>query len=250
MYGGATKLLQKAFYANYKYTPAGRINIPGAAPFWCLKDSQRKDIRDHASSAQSGRRFHCDVYHYFVCQKGVMVEGNARKRCHDCKKRFGVYSMPITNTCDAYAMINGLAWSLRHRGLFAVSSEVPVAWRQANTGTLLDLVCMDGEGLLHVVELKTGYSSMARTHADARNRWMTGGVGQRMRNCPLNHHMLQLWFGVRALEGTHTEFEVADGHLFYVSNRGVVSEYPLSKWKPGEQATLDDLEAQLLGRAP
>jgi len=55
---------------------------------------------------------------------------------------------------------------------------------------------------------------------------------------------------VRALEDTHAEFEVAGGHLFYVSNRGVVSEYPLSKWKPGEQVALDDLEAQLLGRAP
>lgn len=241
---GATNVLRNAFYANYKCPVEKRRSTSARKPK--MTAAKRESIRRTLSSKAKGDNFHRHVYHFFMCQGSKVELGIKRKRCNDCKERFGTYSSTITNFCDLFRMIDGVNGTLRDFGLVVVSCEVPVAWRRMNTGTMLDVVCMDKTGKLVVIELKTGYGSTFRKRASTigtKGDKMTGKAGKHIPNSPFNQHMLQLWFGVQALKDTHDCYEVKEGYLLYFDNLGDCDYYRLSEWKSG--TSLDKIEEQL-----
>lgn len=239
-YCGATKTLKSVFYPNYKRPVVKRCSRK-------VYEKRRFEIQRTSSSKSEGDMFHRHVYHFYNCQKGVVKIGMQRTRCAHCKEKFGVYCTTVTNFCNIWTMIDTVNDMVKSEGLELVACETPVAWRRINAGTLLDAVCIDREGKLVVMEFKTGYSVRTRTKPssiDKRGK-MVGKAGRKIANHPLNHHFLQLWFGVQALRDTHDQFEVRDGILAYIDNCGGYDLYYLSGWKLGRGLKLEHLEEQL-----
>jgi len=246
-YRGATNTLKNTFYSNYKCPVEKRrsrkkkvVCSPQAA------HKRRMSTIRYSSSKTKGDNFHRHVYHFFMCQQGVVEEGTTRKRCVHCKQRFGVYAFTVNTTCTLFTMIDAVHRTLNGQALSVVTCEAPVAWRRMNTGTLLDMVCMDSKGRLVVIELKTGYNPQFRVRPSTigtPNHTMLGFAGKHIPNSPLHQHMLQLWFSVQALKDTHDGYDVRDGLLIYFDNAGNSSTYCLSEWDPF--VSQDHIEEQL-----
>lgn len=247
-YRGATNVLKNVFYSNYKCPVQKRTTLSGNKRRIVMTEKRRASIRRHTSSKVKGDIFHRHVYHFFMCQEGKVAKPGKRKRCNHCKDRFGSYATTVTTSCDLFIMIEGVIDALNKEHLVVVSCEVPAAWRRMNTGTLLDMVCMGANGFLVVIELKTGYGPQFRKRPSTigtPGHKMVGIVGKHIPNSPFDQHMLQLWFGTKALEDTHGRYVVEDGLLMYFDNHGGCDSYWLSSWKPHKNVNDETLDAQL-----
>lgn len=175
---GITRKLNRKFYANYKYMERRRIK--------------------NSSSKKDGDLLHRHVFHKYTCK--------TPKTCI-CKERFGTKTRKLSETSPAAQRIKGLEAFLKKNQLKVYVSELIVGWKDVKTATAVDLICvddLDNPNELVVVELKTGYDVQLNTCRTKDNSGkMMKPYCNEIDNTAANHHQLQLWFCVEALQKNH-----------------------------------------------
>lgn len=116
--------------------------------------------------------------------------------------------------------------------------------------TSIDVVCVDN---LHnptkffVVELKTGYASNRHTaRTTDKTGMMKGPAGKTIPNSYANHHQLQLWFCVEALQQTY-EIKASQAVVVYVEDTGKYKCDFAKSWWFANTRMSDKLYCQLRG---
>ena len=146
---GATRVLRKKFYSNYKRP--NKIRTKGG------------------SSKALGTYFHRQVFHHFTCLEG----GNKKvaSKCQ-CNKAFGgtKKTRALTKNSISSRRIKSLKKILKLRNLEIIQCEVPIAWKEINTATCLDAlaVSITNPNHFYVLEFKTGYSTAIRKRASTK----------------------------------------------------------------------------------
>jgi hypothetical protein len=122
---------------------------------------------------------------------------------------------------------------LRDNNLEVFDCEIVAGIPGWHIATAIDVLCVDNlvnPTELCVLELKTGYIvDRMKVRTIGKSKTMAGEAGQTIPNCVHNHHQLQLWFGVEAMERTYT-VKVARSYVVYLNDRRHYDAYQGAKW--------------------
>lgn len=139
---------------------------------------------------------------------------------------------------------------LAKEGLKVFDCETVVGIPAMRMATAIDVVCVDNLANpreVCVLELKTGYlTERTKARTVGASKYMSGLAGQRILNSVHNHHQLQLWFGVEALERTYPGIHVSRSYVIYCNNGHRYKAYQRASWWD-KDASRKDLLLQLNG---
>lgn len=218
-YKGVTKTLASLFYANYKHMKKRRAR--------------------GSSSKKQGDHFHRHVYHRYRC----------KKEC-TCRKQFGIRTAAPRLESLTERRLLALQLFLQDRGLVVYDTETIVVWGETSTATALDLLCVDNvkdPKEVVVIELKTGYDvqrNIKRTTDDTG--MMRGSAGINIENTASNHHQLQLWFGMQALEHDYGIKPDSGVVLYFDGKTGAVTSEWAKMWWFSSKKMRKALRLQLM----
>lgn len=210
---GAINMLRKSFYgANFRFPSTARRR------------------GKHSSSVEIGARLHRFVYHEFVCveRSANVIDLTKPKKSKtlsacDCKHSFGTITRSPKPNSKASNFLSAFKNFLSFHNWVVLTCELPVALRETNIATAIDVVCTGSDpskNEIFIIEVKTGYLRN-RHKADTTDTTgkMRGAYGKTIPNTIANHHQLQLWFGVEAFEDTHN-IKVDRAVVVYLKNDG------------------------------
>ena len=197
---GILKTLESKFYSNYR------------------KVEKKRGLT--SSSKEEGITLHRQIYHKYVCSK----EGNS---C-DCLSKFKVRTRACTKGSRIYRMLHQLELFLEKKKWKVFDCEMVVHWPNSSYATAIDLVCVDNlttPQCVYVLEIKTGlFGNRKQSRTYDATGMMRGSAGVTIPNCIVNHHQLQLWFEVQALEKM-LDIKVADCSILYLSPTTIEGRY-------------------------
>lgn len=153
-----------------------------------------------ANGMRVGDLFHRQVYHYFKCF-------NTTSSCA-CTKRFKRRTSNIRKNTIHYERLQALKQFLNEAQWQVFDCELVAGFKNHKIATAVDLVCVDSlvkPENLFVVELKFGYERGLDESSTTvpKLQWMVGDAGQYVKDTYANHHQLQLWFEMEAIEETY-----------------------------------------------
>lgn len=181
-----------------------------------------KKVRNGSSKVR-GEQFHRQIFHYYKCTK---------KDCL-CTAKFGTKTRALTKGSVLSKQVDAFKLFLDFIGWKVFDCELVVGWKEIGCATSLDVVCVDNllnPTEVYVIELKTGYHNLryqARTINGIGN--MLGIAGRDIPNSYANHHQLQLWFGMEALQRTFN-IKAVQGVVVYIKNNGTFKIDYAAKW--------------------
>lgn len=195
----------------------------------------------YGSSKELGDAVHRHVFHRYKCAHIVCKcpkDSKRKCRCKPtcvCKERFGTRTRKLKkNAVYIDEMLQSFSKFLDETGLFVYDCETIVGCPEMRIATSIDVLCVDSltkPKRVYVIELKTGYAvglKSVRTMKGTGTK-MSGDAGQHIDNSIYNHHQLQLWFGMEALQKTHG-IEAAGGYVVYVNKGRRLKYYPAEAW--------------------
>lgn len=97
--------------------------------------------------------------------------------------------------------------------------ELAVSDKEKMVGTAVDIVCVDVEGNIQFVEVKTGYEGdrFIRMPAEGRSRYMRSPLNF-VENCPLYQAMLQISMGVKMFQTQLTNPIPCSAWVLHIGN--------------------------------
>lgn len=208
-YFGVVKSLSSCFYgANFKPMGARR---------------RGKTL----SSKETGIRVHQHIFHRYSCP------GKTDKKKCVCKAKFGVAPRRPTTGSQLYNMLEAFKKFLAFHDWKVLACEVVAAVPESRRATAIDVVCTNNTKNptgIFVLELKTGYVNGRKTARTLdKSGMMRGEYGKEIPNTMANHHQLQLWFGVEALEQTYG-VKVDRAIVVYLRTTGTFVAESGKKW--------------------
>jgi hypothetical protein len=121
--------------------------------------------------------------------------------------------------------------ALTTRGITLVQCEVPIVYKAANVGTLIDALGTDGEGRTVVIEFKAGYQRVVRSHDT-----LCLLPQHKVPSIPRNHAFLQLAM-TRAI--LREQYAIgANQYLLVITNGAGVQIHSLPEWANDVTASL------------
>ena len=211
---GLTKLLKARFYPNWSYAKAGTQNTEKHT----IKGGKRVGNGTDQAISQSvtlAIQHHLRPAVFF--QKAALLEAAKRlplkPRMH--LRRLFTRRLPY------------LRWfwqSMERCDYTPVATQVPVAHRCLDVGTLVDVVCKNGQQQYVILEVKTGFDN----YYTSSNATMKAPF-ETMPNCPQNQHHLQLAATRAMFQMTFPTLPIAGASLMRFHSGGV-SKICLANW--------------------
>jgi hypothetical protein len=221
---GLTQVLKQTFYPRYTFQRHSvRTEATSHAPTHQIRGSRRVGIGLDRVVTQS-----VDLFLRYQLKPEVFWNAAAAERA--CEQ-IALRSHKATLRGIARRRVPYIRWFWAYMSMqrwIPVATQVAVRHPSLRLGTMADLVCMDAQGVRHVLEIKTGFENSLLAHtAHGLQRSFAGH-----NDCHLHQHYLQLAATHAMYCATHSQHRMGRPLLMRFDSRGVTCS-ALPAWASG-----------------
>lgn len=223
---GLTSCLKRTFYPQYTFQRHSvATGATSHAPTHVVRGSRRVGIGLDRVVTQS-----VDLFLRYQLQPEVFWNPAAAERA--CEQ-IALRSHKATLRGIARRRVPYIRWFWQYMTLqrwIPVATQVAVRHSNLLLATMADLVCMDAQGVRHVIEIKTGFENSLLAHTSYGLQRSFSGHN----DCHLHQHYLQLAATHAMYCSTHTQHRMGRPLLMRFDSRGITCT-AMPAWVSGSE---------------